>query len=117
MSKKPYVKPHKKGGYLIIGGCSVHRAVAELFIPNPENKPCVDHIDTDKHNNILWNLRWVTYKENNSNPLTRKHMSDGQILYEVSKDRIWVNKNNEEKRVKPDKLESFLNSGWHRGRK
>ena len=43
---------------------SLYRAVAELFVPNPENKPFVDHIDTDRNNNKADNLRWVTAKEN-----------------------------------------------------
>jgi len=43
----------------------VHRLVAEAFIPNPLNKPCVDHIDFNKDNNKISNLRWVTYEENN----------------------------------------------------
>lgn len=42
----------------------VHRLVAITFIPNPENKPCVDHIDGDKGNNQADNLRWVTVSEN-----------------------------------------------------
>lgn len=64
--------------YYVVGGFKVHRAVAELFIPNPENKQCVDHIDTDRHNNAVWNLRWCTQKENCNNPLTKKHISDTQ---------------------------------------
>ncbi|HEV2917060.1 MAG TPA: HNH endonuclease [Candidatus Babeliales bacterium] len=45
----------------------VHILVAKLFIPNPENKPTVDHIDRDRSNNKLNNLRWATYHEQNMN--------------------------------------------------
>ena len=48
----------------------IHRLVAELFIPNPENKTEVDHIDGNKLNNDVSNLRWVSRKENMNNPST-----------------------------------------------
>ena len=73
------VEPHiTANGYCMIGKFYIHRAVAELYVHNPENKPCIDHINTVKTDNRAENLRWVTQAENNRNPLTRKHMSDGQ---------------------------------------
>lgn len=52
-----------------------HQLVARAFIPNPYNRIYLDHIDTDKTNNHVSNLRWVTKKENSNNPQTRRHNS------------------------------------------
>ena len=60
-----------KNGYLTIhlyrnkkGKCyRVHRLVAIAFIPNPHNKPTVNHINENKHDNRVENLEWATYKE------------------------------------------------------
>lgn len=78
------VEPHMNTRYLCIGTFYIHKAVAELFISNPENKPYVDHINTDRLDNRAENLRWVTAKENMNNPLTRKHVS------EVTKGRVYT---------------------------
>lgn len=53
---------------------SIHREVAKAFIPNPENKPCVNHIDCNKQNNNVSNLEWVTYAENT------KHASQNGLI-------------------------------------
>ena len=70
--KRPFL--NKQNGYLCIDlydgnnskKATVHRLLAEAFIPNPENKPCVDHKDGDRTNNSLSNLRWATFSDNNS---------------------------------------------------
>jgi hypothetical protein len=56
----------------------IHRLVAEAFIPNPENHKYIDHIDRDKNNNHVSNLRWVSAKENTDNVA-------GKSRYSVSK--------------------------------
>lgn len=54
----------------------VHRAVAQTFIPNPDNKPVVDHIDGNPRNNHVDNLRWVTYHENNNNTHYTRYLQE-----------------------------------------
>ena len=91
------LSPQKdKKGYFYItlknGGKSksfaVHILVAITFIPNPNNYPCVDHIDTITSNNYVENLRWVTQQMNMNNKLTKKHASEA-ILRKQLRNQSW----------------------------
>ena len=99
---KRVLKPQKdKDGYLI---CSlwennkgktlkIHRLVAEAFIPNPDNKTEIDHINTDKTDNTVWfnedgsinyektNIRWATPKENRNNPISLDRLRKNKYTF------------------------------------
>lgn len=48
---------------------NIHRLIAINFIKNENNKPCINHIDGNKLNNEIYNLEWVTHKENNNHAI------------------------------------------------
>ena len=54
----------------------VHRLVAKAFIPNPENKPTVNHIDSNRANNNLSNLEWATYSEQQIHAISHDRVPD-----------------------------------------
>ena len=69
--KKTYINKHNGYLYVNLNGSNgkrltkrVHRLVALAYLPNPYNLPVVMHIDNDKSNPILPNLKWGTYQEN-----------------------------------------------------
>lgn len=66
---------------------SAHRLVAEAFLPNPENKPEVNHINAIKHDNRLTNLEWSTRIENSQHALGLG-LYDGRKMTEQHKENL-----------------------------
>jgi hypothetical protein len=93
----------------------VHRLLALQYLLNPDNLPEVDHIDRDKNNNTLINLRWVTRIENRHNRpdiivnLTDEQKEERNIKIREYK-RLWAQKNRKEKepKIKVEKVKPVL---------
>jgi hypothetical protein len=96
--KNAIMKPASdKKGYMktvfVINGKNkpvrVHRIIAEVLIPNPDNKPIVNHINFNKSDNSVENLEWVTYKEN-----TQHAIQAGRFYYNAGWNKGKTFKNN-----------------------
>lgn len=95
--KERLVKIYRGGhGYLCATLCkdkksktiTVHRLIAKAFIPNPDNKPEVDHINTNRTDCRLENLRWVTHAENMRNPLSQQSIKSNSKTHEALRKSI-----------------------------
>lgn len=88
----------------------LHRIVAETFIPNPFNKPEVDHINGIRTDNNVCNLRWVTRTENNNNPITKSRFSKsakGKVINAETKKRMSMSRKGEKHPMYNKKHSSF----------
>lgn len=90
---KRILKPRKVGGNyrqvtIATKQFLVHRLVAMMFIPNPDNLPCVNHKDENPSNNDVSNLEWCTHKYN-SNYGTNPKRRSKQMLERYTKDSDW----------------------------
>lgn len=81
---------------------TVHRVVAYTFIENPNNFPCIDHIDGNRQNNVTSNLRWCTNKMNANYELALKNRSKSQKLSYKKGRKLchWIEKRNNERKIK-----------------
>jgi len=74
-------KGYKRNGLWNNGICkffSTHRLVAFAFIPNPEDKPFINHIDNNPENNSVENLEWCTRKENSEHCVRQGRQNQGE---------------------------------------
>ena len=136
-NRKPYERPAHllkqsvgSHGYLMVGLNDnvylVHRLVAQTFIPNPNNLPCVNHIDENKLNNSVANLEWCSYKYNNEYGSHNEFIiKKGHIFSNTTIDKMrvaklgtaWITDGKQSKLVKKSKLNNYLSNGWTLGRK
>ena len=102
---------------------AIHRLVADAFIPNPENKPQVNHINCDKKDNRVENLEWVTDEENRKHKLENnlnvtaqgtKHVKS-KINEEIAKD-IFLSKETDKYLSEKYDISKSLVNGIRTGR-
>jgi HNH endonuclease/NUMOD4 motif/NUMOD1 domain len=74
--------------------CKLHRLLALTFLQNPEKYACIDHVNADKLDNALTNLRWCTYSDNTKN-WHKNRTNYKKVIQYISKDKeiVWNSAN------------------------
>lgn len=96
--KRNLILRPNKSGYLYVNfnikghrqNFAVHRIVANAFIPNPNHKPEVNHIDFNKSNNCIENLEWVDSSENKKHTYANKKVNLGKKVEQWTKDGFYL---------------------------
>lgn len=118
------LRPRKKSeGYLDVAlnkdgkakHYRVHRLVAEMFIPNPENKPEVNHINANKSDNRVENLEWATREENIHHAIKEGLATTCVKNNKRSKPVAQYDKNNILIEIYPSMREAERQTGIHQG--
>lgn len=103
---------HKTRGFKTF---SIHRLVAEAFIPNPDRLPEVNHIDEDKTNNAVTNLEWMSHVDNTNYGTTQQRRSQKIRNNSKSKPIAQYTRNGELVKVYPSLGEMRRQTGYSAG--
>ena len=115
------LKP-KKNKYLYFLNTPLHRLVYQTFIGEIPNGYDIDHLNRDRQDNRVCNLRACTRSENMNNPNTLKILHQNRtrksyIEFQRNNNigRIWINNGEKRSKIFPENLDEYLNNGWKLG--
>ena len=116
------IRKQKKNGYVYFHNTPVHRLVYKYFIGDIPKNFDIDHLDRNRQNNRIDNLRICTRKENMKNPKTKQQLIksfNNPEYIQFQKDnnigRKWINNGIERKKLFKNDCEKYILNGWKYG--